>query len=668
MRSSQTLIAIAAFALAGLLSYLGAVWAVKGVERRTRQIVSHMLSVEGYDWAHVTTNGLRVQLTGTAPTEAARFKVLAAVDAEVDASRVHDAMTTAPTKDIAPPRFSVELLRNDDGISLIGLVPAATGRATIAAKVTDLHAPGKVSDLLETADSPVPPGWDLALAYGLEALARLPHSKISILAGEVRVTGNADSIAEQQNLETSLARAAPSGLKVAVEISAPRPVIAPFTLRFVIDEQGAHFDACSADTDRAREQIIRAGVAAGVKGKVRCTVGMGVPSPHWAAAAELGILAVKELGQGSITFSDADVTLLAPYTVEQTLFDRVAGELSAKLPDVFSLTASRAKPPKAPSAAGPTEFTASLAADGTVALRGRLTDERMRDAVDSYAKARFGASKVLTATRSDDKLPDGWPIRVLAGLQALSLLREGALLVQPELVAISGISGAQDAQDQISRILSDQLGPGQNFTIKVTYDKRLDAKAGQPTPADCVAAVQKAMAVHKINFESGSDTFTADAAPTLDAVAAELRKCPDAKLEIAGYTDSQGRAEMNLALSQSRAQAVLQALLNRRVLVGNIVARGYGEAHPIADNGTETGREANRRIEITLQSDAPDKGAAASDPAGDPAPAAGAAGDGAAGDGAAASSQAGDGAKAATDQTKRPEVPGLMPMPRPGDK
>lgn len=632
MRPSQTLIAALAFALAAVLSYAGAVWSVKGVERRTRQIVSHELSLEGFDWARVETDGLQVRLTGTAPNEAARFRVLAVVDRSVDSARVHDLMQTEPAKEIAPPRFSVELLRNDEGISLIGLVPAATGRDAIAAKVAALHVPGQVSDLLETAEAPVPEGWDAALGFGLVALNELPRAKISIAAGEVHVTGISDSEGQQRRYETDLMRAAPAGLKVVMDISAPRPVITPFTLRFLIDDQGARFDACSADTDKARDLIEKAGVEAGVSGKISCTVGMGVPTPSWADAAVLGIQAVKELGRGAITFSDADVTLLAPAGVDQATFDRVVGDLGAKLPAVFSLNATLEKPAKVAKAEGPVEFTAALTSDGHVTLRGRLTDTRMHDAVDSYAKARFGAGNVFTATRVDEKLPDGWPVRVLAGLEALSVLHDGSLLVQPDLVSISGTSGAQDAKDQISRILSDKLGPGQAFQIKVVYDKRWDTKANEPTPKDCVAAVQKAMAAHKIAFEPGSDSFTPESAPTLDAIAAEVRKCPDAKLEIAGYTDSQGRTEMNLALSQSRAQAVLQALANRRVLIGNVIARGYGEAHPIADNSTDAGREANRRIEITLQADAPDAGqaqapdaggsgaAAAPDTATDPAP------------------------------------------------
>ena len=71
-------------------------------------------------------------------------------------------------------------------------------------------------------------------------------------------------------------------------------------------------------------------------------------------------------------------------------------------------------------------------------------------------------------------------------------------------------------------------------------------------------------------------------------------------MEIGGHTDSQGREEMNQALSQSRAQALLNAIATRRILTSNLTAKGYGESLPISDNESETGREANRRIEFKL--------------------------------------------------------------------
>jgi OOP family OmpA-OmpF porin len=84
-----------------------------------------------------------------------------------------------------------------------------------------------------------------------------------------------------------------------------------------------------------------------------------------------------------------------------------------------------------------------------------------------------------------------------------------------------------------------------------------------------------------------------------------LKTCGELRLEIQGHTDSQGREEMNLALSQSRAQSVLNELRARRVPTSSFSAKGYGEARPIQDNDSADGREANRRIEFRLIRPAP---------------------------------------------------------------
>src|SRR5690606_14544945 len=123
---------------------------------------------------------------------------------------------------------------------------------------------------------------------------------------------------------------------------------------------------------------------------------------------------------------------------------------------------------------------------------------------------------------------------------------------------------------------------------------------GLPTAEECVTGINSAIAAAKINFEPGSATIASGADATLDKIAALMKNCADYPMEVGGHTDSQGREEMNLQLSQDRAGAIVAALMARRVLTGRLTAKGYGEAEPIADNDTETGREANRRIEFRL--------------------------------------------------------------------
>jgi len=595
----QTVIAIASFIFAGVLAILAAWLAAFVIEARSAQAVRSQLLDQGMTWIEVSADGLQVQLSGTAPNEAARFRAVNLAGSVIDSNRVRDSLEVPPVKAIEAPRFSIEMLRNDDGIQLIGLLPEGETKDLLLQQSEGLTEANSVADMLETADYPAPEGWDDAFSFGIEALRLLPRAKVSVSAGRVAVTAIADSEAEKRRHETELARLKPDGLALFLDITSPRPVLTPFTLRFVIDAQGPRFDACSADTDRARDRILAAGVAAGVTGKSNCTVGLGVPTPRWAEAAGLGIGAVKSLGAGTITFSDADVSLAAPETVSQEDFDRVVGELQSALPEVFSLNVTLERKATAP-AAGPAVFTAKLEESGQIELRGRLTDERLRDAVSSFAQARFGVDKVYTATRLDEDLPDGWSVRVLAGLESMAELAHGNLLVRADTVEISGVTGSQTARARISQILSNKLGQGEQFKVAVTYDKDLDPLAALPTPQECADEAATVLSKSKITFPPGSAEIDGQTATIMDALAKILEDCATAKLEIAGYTDSQGSEEGNRALSQARAEAVLLALQGRGVDVANISAKGYGEANPIADNDTDAGREANRRIEFAL--------------------------------------------------------------------
>lgn len=72
------------------------------------------------------------------------------------------------------------------------------------------------------------------------------------------------------------------------------------------------------------------------------------------------------------------------------------------------------------------------------------------------------------------------------------------------------------------------------------------------------------------------------------------------KLNVGGHTDSTGNAAANKALSQRRAQAVVDYLVSKGVDASKLVAQGHGSENPVADNKTEEGRFKNRRIEFSV--------------------------------------------------------------------
>ncbi|APX16697.1 hypothetical protein BWR17_13255 [Phaeobacter inhibens] len=599
MRLSSLLISGLTFVAAAALSLVVAGFAVTGIEAGSETAVRRALDKVGYTWAEVTADGLRVILNGTAPDEATRFGVISLVGGVVDAARVIDEMQITPSEGIAPPRFSAEILRNDSGISIIGLIPRVTDRETVITRLNTIAGADQVADLLETANYTAPRGWMAAMDYALDALSLLPRSKISVEAEEVSITAISDNVDAKEQIEKRLTRMAPAGLRLSLDIAAPRPVITPFTLRYSLDDAGGRFDACSAESELSRDRILRAATKAGFDGKADCVIGMGVPSPNWARAAELGIASLSELGGGSVTLANADMTLVAAEGTAPALFDHVVGELESALPQVFALHAVLPEP-ETEDGNGPSEFTATLSPEGQVQLRGRISDEALRQISSSYAQARFGSQNVYSATRVVEDLPADWPVRVLAGLEALSHLQRGAVSVTPDSLSLSGMSHREDAPSEIAKLLSAKLGDAESYELNVTYEAPPEPADKPMSPELCEAELAAVQTVSKITFEPGSATVAAGSRDTLDQIADILARCDGVRLEIQGHTDSQGREEMNQTLSQSRAQSVLNELRGRRLVTSSFTAKGYGESTPIASNDTEDGREANRRIEFRL--------------------------------------------------------------------
>lgn len=104
-----------------------------------------------------------------------------------------------------------------------------------------------------------------------------------------------------------------------------------------------------------------------------------------------------------------------------------------------------------------------------------------------------------------------------------------------------------------------------------------------------------------ILFATDSSTVSSAAARNLYAVAQNLQQYPNSRIEVIGHTDSTGSASYNQSLSQRRASAVSQLLVQGGVASGRISTRGMGESQPIASNDTSAGRAQNRRVEIIIR-------------------------------------------------------------------
>jgi len=124
---------------------------------------------------------------------------------------------------------------------------------------------------------------------------------------------------------------------------------------------------------------------------------------------------------------------------------------------------------------------------------------------------------------------------------------------------------------------------------------------GDGCPDEVPDAVQQFTGrLEGVNFELSRSTLTKASLPVLDEAVKVLQQYLTVRIEVSGHTDNTGRREINMRLSQARADAVKKYLVDHGVDEGRIVTRGAGPDEPIDSNATREGRANNRRIEFRV--------------------------------------------------------------------
>jgi len=124
-------------------------------------------------------------------------------------------------------------------------------------------------------------------------------------------------------------------------------------------------------------------------------------------------------------------------------------------------------------------------------------------------------------------------------------------------------------------------------------------------PAEIVTPpVEKEKAIEfstkNILFDVAKSTIKQTSFNDLNNILKLMNEFPSSRFSINGYTDNTGAKEMNLRLSEDRAQSVKNYFTERGISASRLTAKGFGDANPIAPNNTTEGRELNRRVEISL--------------------------------------------------------------------
>jgi outer membrane protein OmpA-like peptidoglycan-associated protein len=278
--------------------------------------------------------------------------------------------------------------------------------------------------------------------------------------------------------------------------------------------------------------------------------------------------------------------------------DTTTTAAAAPSPTTTAVTTEAPTTTAAPTSTAAPETTVAAAAgtavarylDGTIVLAGTVATEAQKQQLFDAAAQVVNAANIDNQIEvvADTDLADD-QVAALASITAA---------MPPNLV--SGETGVVDGALYAKGVYL-------NDDTKAAFETAADAAGAtatlEPRPtatADDASALKQELndlvAAEPILFDPGRSTIKAESEPTLDKVAAIANKYAGVAISIQGHTDSQGSSDGNQTLSDERAAAVLQALVDRNVSADQLSSIGFGESQLILENGVENATKSRRVV------------------------------------------------------------------------
>ncbi|MEO0383125.1 MAG: OmpA family protein [Pseudomonadota bacterium] len=481
---------------------------------------------------------------------------------------------------VSPYTWSAEAA--ETGVTLSGFVPDDASRSIILDAAASL---GTVTDSMELGFG-APDGFADAASMLLTQMQGLDNASASITDRDLTLEGNAaDSGA--YNTANAFLGELPAGFDSISGRIAP-PIADPFVTTLAKTGEGFALSGVLPD-ETARAVILDA--LAGTPVTDTSTVARGA-----AENVELGDLFTSIAGSlGDLSNATATLTgneLVVTGTASS--FSTASGAeatLAALATSDLSVVADITPGPASP-------FTFGAAVDDSaIALEGFVPNEDARETILSDLAALYPGRDVTDGLAIADGAPEGFLEMVQASLRGLGRLASGGLQISDADATLSGDAFYQNSADRIAATIS--------ATAPQSFGLTADIGTLDPPniifPQACQIQLRRLLSGNSIRFETGSAAINALSNGLLDRMVRILQSCPNATVEIGGHTDAQGSDESNLALSQARAEAVSAYIADAGIPDNRLLAVGYGETDPVADNETEDGRAQNRRIEFTVQ-------------------------------------------------------------------
>jgi OOP family OmpA-OmpF porin len=426
-------------------------------------------------------------------------------------------------------------------------------------------------------------------ARSAASLKDIVLDKTAIAVAGRDVTLAADAFAEEGRRSAVASVEAVSGVRLVNDDTRLVPEAKPFVWSAERDVAKVTLGG-SAPLPATKTKLLEAARAAlgGVEVADQMNLARGAP-PRFENAVELLLDQIGKLKDGKVTISDTGVSLSG---MARELGGREAIAAALRnLPEGFKVTANDIKAPPYVFQAYKDPVAVALT------LSGYVPDDKVHGAIIAAASRKFFSEKVVDNLKTSLGAPNGFSTAVMPALGALSRLSTGTLVVSDREVKLSGDALYDAASAQIRAGLGKDFPQGFEFKADVSIKP-----AVAPVDATvCQQLFSELLGKANIRFDSGRVTIDPDSAGLLDHLIETALRCPTSNIEVAGHTDADGDDASNQALSEKRAQAVVDYLVKAGLPAGRFTAVGYGSTQPVASNDTEEGKAQNRRIEFVVR-------------------------------------------------------------------
>jgi outer membrane protein OmpA-like peptidoglycan-associated protein len=245
----------------------------------------------------------------------------------------------------------------------------------------------------------------------------------------------------------------------------------------------------------------------------------------------------------------------------------------------------------------------SVGFDLAASAKAARAEARRNDSLDRVGLQAKIAAGDLAATKLNTRIDSLRYVMAQQKAHADSMARKAAEDSARQTLALENCrKEGSSARNQIARV-SDSLARRSAMDSAALAEARRQIEEERLKRGDLEASFLRTgmMNLDAVYFDLGKASITANSRPYLNLIGAILAKYPKLRFEVGGHTDNRGQPKTNLRLSQARAQAVQNYLVQNRPEIGDhIVAKGYGDTKPKATNKTAEGREMNRRVEIVV--------------------------------------------------------------------